>query len=258
MPREGSYVIHSVTKALDVLFAFREPPHRFTLAELCKLVPFTKNQTYRCVRTLEAYGLLREDERGRYLLSGAVYSLAVGAAEEASVIRVAQPFLDRLATITGESIHLVALVDGMAVAIDRRERSTGLRLATRLGTRAPLHAGAVPKAMLAYLPRNEQERILQMVPFWPRHTERTVSDPDLLRAELSEIRERGYSISDEDYELGARGAGAPIFDATGAVIAGISAGGPSVRVDEQRLHEFGVLVRDVARQISRQLGHLAS
>lgn len=257
MDRDDTYVIQSVVKCLDVLFAFREPPHRFTLAELSRTLPFGKNQTYRCLRTLEAYGLVRQDELGRYLLTGAVYSLALGAAEEASVVRVARPFMDRLALVTGESIHLVGLVDGMAVALDRRERPSGLRLAMRLGTRTTLHAGAVPKAMLAYLPREEQERALQMVPFWPRYTERTVTDPDELRRELAEIRRRGYSISDEDYEAGARGAGAPIFDATGAVIAGISAGGPTSRVSDERLHEFGQLVRDTARQISRQLGYLA-
>lgn len=254
--QNGDYVIQAVIKTFDVLFAFRDPPHRFTLAELSRKTGLGKNQTYRCIKSLEHYGVVRSDEEGRFLLTGALYSLAVHAIEESSIIQVAQPFMDQLARETGESINLIALVDGMAVAVDRRESSAGVRLATRLGARVPLHAGAVPKAILAHLPREEQEKVLGMLPFLTKYTEKTVTDPERLRAELAEIRRRGFSISDEDFERGARGAGAPIFDSSGSVIAGISAGGPTVRVDDARLQEFGERVRQAARQISRQLGYL--
>lgn len=256
--RDDAYVIQAVVKALDVLFAFREPPHEHTLSDLTRLTGLSKNQCFRCVKTLEAYGLIRPNGQGRYVLTPMLLALAVLAPEERSLIRVAQPFLDRLARETGESVHLIALVDGMAVVIDRRDGPSGLRLATPLGTRSPLHAGAVPKAMLAFLPEEEQNRVLDMLPFLPRFTERTVVDPQELRKELAEIRQRGYAISDEDIEPGARGVGAPIFDARGRVIAGVSAGGPVVRVSLERLAHFGELVKLTARDISRQLGYIGT
>ncbi|GAB6876216.1 IclR family transcriptional regulator [Thermaerobacter litoralis] len=252
--REG-YVIHAVVKALDVLFAFREPPHEHSLADVARITGLGKNQCFRCLKTLEAYGLVRLGDHGRYVLTPMLLSLAVLAAEERSLIRVAQPILDRLAAETGETVHLIALVDGMAVVIDRRDGPAGLRLATPLGARSPLHAGAVPKAMLAFMPEAEQNRVLDMLPFLPRYTERTVVDPQQLRAELAEIRRRGYAISDEDIETGARGVGAPIFDARGRVVAGVSAGGPSLRIPRERLEHLGELVRLAARDISRQLGY---
>ncbi|MDI3270459.1 MAG: IclR family transcriptional regulator [Bacillota bacterium] len=251
------YTIQSVVKALDVLFAFREAPHAFTLAQLVKRLPFSKNQVYRCVRTLETYGLLRQDEEARYVLSTAIYSLAEAVHDEASLIRIAQPSLDRLARITGESVHLVGYVDGGAVVLDRRDSPAGLRVSTRIGARTTLHAGAVPKAILAFLPPVEQETILAQLPHLPRFTPNTTTDPAQLANELEAIRARGYSISDQDYELGARGVGAPIFGHNQQVVGGISVGGPIGRIGVEKLRELGEMVAGEAKVISRQLTQIS-
>jgi IclR family acetate operon transcriptional repressor len=130
-------------------------------------------------------------------------------------------------------------------------------LVSILGRSLPLHAGAVPKAMLAWLPEHEQRALLDGLDELPVFTDRTYRDADALAAELEAIRARGHSYSDEDFDASARGVGAPIFDAAGDVVAGVSVGGPSYRIDDATLEHFAALVRGAAHDISRRLAQHA-
>ncbi|MDI3269843.1 MAG: IclR family transcriptional regulator [Bacillota bacterium] len=253
LTRGERYKIQAAVKALDVLFLFREPPHSFTLAELSRRVPFSKNQVYRCVQTLESYGLLRMDSSGKYCLTGALYPLACAAEAEASLVKIAQPSLDRLSKQTGLSVHLVAYLDDMAVVLDRRDSRSSVSFHTKIGTRTYLHAGAAPKAIFAFLPPDEQERFLQQLPAWPALTPRTITDPARMREELALIRERGYSIGDEDYETGGRAVGVPLFNPHGQVVGSLSCGGFALYLSVEDLPSLAELVKEEAAVISRQI-----
>lgn len=255
--RQNQYIMNSSYRTLQVLLAFSAPPHRFSLSEVTARMGLEKNQVYRSLKTLEEAGFLRMEADGRFALTPliGVLNAASASSQQASLVEVAAPFMDRLATETDESVNLFVLAGDSAVCVDRRDSNQRVRVASVLGQSVPLHAGAVPKAILANLPEAEQERILGRLPSYPRYTERTVVEPGKLRQELLHIRERGYSVSDGDYDLAARGVGAPIFDHSGQVIGGISVGGPAFRVDDATLSRFSELIVQVARAISRQLGY---
>lgn len=254
---QNQYVINSAYRTLQVLLAFSAPPHRFSLAEMATRIGLDKNQTYRSLKTLEEAGFLRMDEDGRFSLTPILGVLNAASADiqRASLVDVAGPHMDKLAAETQETLNLFVLAGDHAVCVDRRDSSKRVRLASVLGLSVPLHAGAVPKAILAHLSEAEQNRILARLSSYPQYTAKTIMDPALLRCDLAETRTRGYSISDEDYDSEARGVGAPIFDHSGRVVGGISVGGPSFRVSEATLSEFGRLIVSVARAISRQLGY---
>ncbi|GAA3410229.1 IclR family transcriptional regulator [Paenibacillus hodogayensis] len=252
---ESRYAIESVMKTLQVLFSFCEPPYRFTIADLETTTGLSKNQVFRSLKSLEEFGLLRMESEGYYVVTTITYNLALAAEPDAPLEELAQPVMESLQRATGETVNLCCLLDGQSTIIARRHGKQGVRLMSRLGQRTPLHAGACPKAILAFLPIEEQEKVLGMLPHYQKITENTVADPDQLRIELEEIRRRGYSISDEDYEAGARGVGAPIFGKNGKVIAAISAGGPTIRVGPEALPEFGQLTVEAADKISKFLGY---
>jgi len=249
-------VINSAYRTLQVLLAFGAPPHRFSLAEMAARIGLDKNQTYRSLKTLEEAGFLRMDEDGRFSLTPILGVLNVASADlqRASLVNVAAPHMDKLAAETEETLNLFVLAGDHAVCVDRRESIKRVRLASVLGLSVPLHAGAVPKAILAHLSEAEQNRILSKLSSYPRYTAKTIMDLKALQHDLTETRERGYSISNEDYDSEAKGVGAPIFDHSGRVMSGISVGGPSFRVSDTTLAEFGKLIVLVAKAISRQLG----
>lgn len=255
----NQYVIGSALRTLELLKVFMQAPHRFTAAELQQITALEKNQLYRSVKTLEEADYIATAPDGRYEMSELIRHLGSFVARPAqlSLPLIAAPFLDELGALTGESINLFVRHGDYAVCVDRRDSPHMVRLASVLGVSAPLHAGAVPKAMLAFLPEDEQERILTRLADLPAYTPHTVLDADRLRQELEETRLRGYSISDGDYDAAARGVGAPIFDELGTVVAGISVGGPSFRVGKDTLRTFGELAVRKAEEVSlclRQAG----
>jgi IclR family acetate operon transcriptional repressor len=253
----SQYVMNSAYRTLQVLLSFSAPPHRFSLAEITARMGLDKNQVYRSLKTLEEAGFLRVESDGRFGLTALLSVLGTAAAgsQQVSLVDVAAPHLDRLAAETQESLNLFVLAGESAVCVDRRDSPRPVRLNSVLGLSVPLHAGACPQAILAYLPRAEQEHILERLASFPRYTDKTITDPKALRLEISRIRERGYSISDEDVDASARGVGAPLFDHSGSVIGAISLGAPSFRVDDATLSRFGELIVHAARAVSRQLGY---
>lgn len=253
----SQYVMNSAYRTLQVLLSFSAPPHRFSLAEVTARMELEKNQVYRSLKTLEEAGFLRVEGDGRFAPTAilSVLNAASANSQQVSLVDVAGPHMDRLVTETQESLNLFVLAGDSAVCVDRRDSPQLVRLNSVLGLSVPLHAGACPKAILAYLPQAEQERVLARLDTYPRYTDKTVMQAQVLRLELLRIRERGYSTSDEDVDASARGVGAPIFDHSGSVVGGISLGGPSFRVDDATLEHFGELIVQGARAISRQLGY---
>lgn len=254
----NSYVINSAFRTLELLKVFAVRPHRFTLTELAACTRLEKNQLYRSVKTLETAGYLAMTGDGRFELTPLLHQLSASTARprQQSLPDLASAVLDELAERSCESVNLFVRTGDYAICVDRRESIHMVRLASPLGLTVPLHAGAVPKAILAHLPEEERERIIAGLPQLPAYTMRTVLDADALRRELEEIRVRGYSISDGDYDSSARGVGAPIFDDQGKVVAGVSVGGPSFRVDESALDALGQLVTRSAQAISVRLGQV--
>lgn len=251
----GQYVISSALRTLQVLRAFAEPPYTLGLAEVMARLGLEKNQAYRSLKTLAAAGFLVATEDARFTLGPAAAELqrATARAAGASLMEAAAPLMDRLSEETGETVHLFMRVGDRALCVDKRDSTQSVRLVAVLGRSFPLHAGASPKAILAHLSDAEREAVLDALAALPRYTDKTVLDRERLEAQLRQIREQGYSVSDEDFDSAARGVGAAVFGEDGEVVGGISVGGPSYRVGDEELARFAQLVRAAAAEISRRL-----
>lgn len=253
----SNYVIVSALRTLQVLEMFGRPPHSFTLAELVSMTGIDKGAAFRSLKTLEEAGFIRA-EQATYLLTSKVVGLsrAVLNQQTPSLTEASREALDQLFAETGETLHLFIRSGNYAVCIDTRESRHTVRVGSILGQSIALNAGAVPKAILAHLPEQEREAYLAALPGATRYTDRTLTEAAELRQELARIRECGWSVSDEDFDADARGVGAAIFDASGAVIGGVSVGGPSSRIGLELLETLATQISSVARSISRRLGHL--
>lgn len=246
------YTIQSAIKVLDTLFAFGNR-EALSMEELAQRTKQSRNQAFRCVRTLEEYGLLAERDGG-YVLTPMLLRLMPSLRRD-PIASISEPYLRALQQRTDETVNLVVRwkqIETITMATFPSRHS--VRLVTETGQVSLLHAGATPKAMLAFMSEAEREEVLSHLPEYPRYTEFTQTDPEKLRAELAEIRRRGYSISDQDFELGGRGVGAAIFNREGKPVAGLSIGGPITRVGDDVMREWGPLVVSVAQAISADLG----
>ena len=249
------YLIQAAANTLEVLLVFGREPHRFTLSEAAAQLQMDRNQVFRCLRTLSHVGFVRLDEDERFVLTPLVDQLATVSKPQTSLVGAAKAWMDDISHTTEETVNLFALDGDEMVCVDHRDGLRPVRLVAEFGRRAALHAGACPKAVLAYLPPERQDEVLGKLGQLPQLTPFTVNGAAALRREIEQIRARGYAISDLDVDVEARGVGAPIFDSAGHVIGAISVGGPASRMTPQRVAEFGDVITSAARLISRQLGY---
>jgi IclR family acetate operon transcriptional repressor len=225
-----------------------------TLTELAQQVGLPASTAHRLLTTLEQEGYVRFGQEGR-LWSIGVQAFMVGSAFTKSrrLGTLARPHMRFLMESSGETVNLAVEDDGEAVYLAQVECRQMMRAFARPGSRAPLHASAVGKAILSTISDRALSRILHQRGM-PRLTPKTITTPAALRIQLAWVRSAGYALDDEEHAVGLRCIAAPIFDETGETIAAISASGPIARIVEERVAPLGALVLETARTISREMG----
>jgi len=165
----------------------------------------------------------------------------------------ARPHMQRLVEQCGETVNLGVIDQGEVVFISQVESREVMRMIVRLGSRSPIHASGVGKALLASMPEQQVTRILQQRGL-ARYTDHTIDSPAPLHAELEQVRQQGYALDDEEHAVGLRCVAAPIFDENGQALAAISLSGPKARIVDTRLSELGNAIRQTALEITQVLG----
>jgi IclR family acetate operon transcriptional repressor len=244
----------TLDRALRALLRIGESgPRGLTLAECSATLGYSKPTVHRILRTLEARGFLSADrERGRYALGVANLRLGMAFLEQLDLREKALPVLRGLGEETGETVHLGVLDGSDVVYIEKVESRHAVRMFSQIGRTMPAYSTGVGKAILAFLPRDELDRALPER--LQASTAATITSRPELLAHLAAVRGRGYSTDDVENEDGIRCAGAPVFDHTGAVCAGVSVAGPASRIGPDRFPELGALVQAAALAISRRIG----
>ena len=250
-------MINSVLKAIDILQAFSPSEPRLTLAEIAGRLGMPKSTTHNLLATLLSCGFVEKVDADRYALGTAVVALTQAVRVNVELRDRAAPLLRELADQCRESVYLTVLDGDYALYIYAVESPNRLMARTAVGDRAHLHCTSVGKAMLAYLPAEEVEAIVKRVGL-PAASERTITRLDDLREELAATRARGFAIDNQEHELHTFCIGAPIFDASGRVIAACSISGADPEIVGRRLPELSQRVREVAQEASRRMGFVPS
>ncbi|MFD0470736.1 IclR family transcriptional regulator [Nonomuraea thailandensis] len=239
----------SLRRALTLLDHVREHPG-LTLTQLAEAAGLSKSTVLRLTVPLVEAKLLDRDRRtGVYRLGHGTLRLGQAYLATLDLRAVAAGESHRLMSEVRETVHLVVHDHPHVVYIDKVENEANVRMASRIGSRGPLHSTAVGKAILAWLP----EELLAELVLEPR-TRHTITDAERLRAELAHIRRRGYAVDDRENEPEVRCVAAPIFNHHDAVAAAISVSGLTSRITAARVRELGPLVAGAAVRISRKLG----
>lgn len=246
----------SVGKALHILSLFGPERPEWGASEVARELSVTVPTAHRLLNVLTDHGFLARFGRGRFRLGLEAISLGRRALASIDLRSALRSDLQELAAAAGETALLTVPEEhvGASLCIDRVESSHPLRLSLDVGRLTPLHAGASAKVLLAYLRPDDIEQVLS------RPLERlapgTITDPDVLRTELVEIRERGYATSMEETDVAAWGVAAPLRSADGIAIAALGLAGPLHRFDTETSRRFGQLVVDAGHHAEGRLGSL--
>ena len=247
--------IGSVKRAAEVLKLFAQGYAQLGPTEVAQKLGMNKTTVIRLMSTLVTTGLLRKAATGRkYALGGAVMDLARAFLASADLKTVSLPYLQKLRDITGETISIDVRQGDERVCLLIVEGNNPVRLGAKVvGERATLHAGSDSKLLLAYLPDEEIDKVLERTGL-PRYTQATIVNKKKLLKETEKIRQQGFAISKEERWEYAYCISAPVRDYTGLVVAAVSIFGIIMRLTPEKEKEFPKLLKTTADEISHQLG----
>jgi DNA-binding IclR family transcriptional regulator len=249
--------LSSVRNAARLLREFTAADRELGVSELARRLQLSKSTVHRLLTTLTAERLLERGPQGGYRLGIGAYALGLAVSTRIDLHSASIGTLEELRNATGETVHIGVLDEMDVVHIERLESLQSLRIFTRVGHRLPAHCSGNGKVQLAALPPAELRARISARPL-ARRTAFTIVDPDLLMAELARVAERGWAENVEESERGVASVAAPIRDAQGCVIAGISVAGPVTRMHRTALRRYSGLVIDAAATVSRRMGYRAA
>lgn len=240
-------------RAVQLLLLYDESRPTLSAAEVADHLGLSRSTTYRYLQSLRAAGLLEEDTAtASFRLGPRIFALARVARKGLGLSELAAPTMRHLVAETGETVLLTCRSGSDVICVDREESTQHLRLSYERGHVLPVHAGASAVILLAWLEPAELDRILAETAL-DRFTEATITDPNALRARLSEIRKLGYAVSYGERDAGVVGIAAPIWNEKGRMAAGLSVVIPSHRVSEQKLQDTITAVCSHADELSQRL-----
>ena len=252
IPGKKYFVIGSLEKGIQVLELLADRD-ALSVSQVSAALGLNRSSAHRFLATLRELGYVDKDDEGKYRLTFRILEQAMKMADRFEIRRLARPYMERLAAVSGETVNL-GLWDGRGIVhLDKIDSRNLLRIDSRIGSQAPAYCTALGKTILAHLPPAEVDDYLDRTPLTSVGP-KTFTDPAAFRAALADIRKRGVATDDEEMASGLRCVAAPVFDYTGAPRYALSVSGPAVRMGAEEIRRIAADVRDAARALSRQLG----
>ncbi|KJS31404.1 MAG: hypothetical protein VR64_11360 [Desulfatitalea sp. BRH_c12] len=248
--------IQSVDRALQILTLFSHRTPALGVTEISQAVGLSKGTVHGLIRTLLRQGFLQQDQPSRrYRLGLKIYELGIIFAGTMEINQKAAGPLNQLAKTT-QMVCRVSIWDGDSVVItsDAHPRPRAV-LPHQFGPRVHAYCSAMGKAVLAFLDEKLLAQYLErteLVAFTPH----TVTEREVLVADLAETRRRGYAMDREEAVHGMGCLGAPVFQRDGCVAGAISLSGAVARIMGDRLEDHAEALLKTAAEISRYMGHL--
>ncbi|HEY3278443.1 MAG TPA: IclR family transcriptional regulator [Syntrophorhabdaceae bacterium] len=252
VPSAQRYVVPAVEQASRVLFCLAGAESQYlSLPEICARVAIHKSKAFSILETLLGFGLVRKGTDGKgYALGPGLIFLSRKAIDHLSAPRLAEPILKDLAKATG-CTAVLGLIDGGSVFIaGKAEGEGGFGVTMRVGHRLGLTYGAHGKAVVAVMPGKVRDHILAETPLYfygsPERLDRV-----RLAADFAQCLEEGFAEDLGEVNPGLNVEAAPVIGPDGMPVGFIEI---FVLFKKETAHQFGPLVAEAGRALSRELG----
>ncbi len=244
-----------VERALEVLslFASSDSP-TLGVTEISQALGLSKAVVHRVLSAFKLKGFISMDPVShRYRLGPQILVLGLTYLDRLDMRAIAKEAMHELVDMTNETATLSVRIGWQRVYLDQVTPNRDVKMVVQIGKPYPLHTGASSKALLAYLPPDEIEEYLasqELVAL----TDRSLTDPERIRAELDVVRRLGHAVSLGERDASAGSVAAPILGREGTVLGVISVSGPIERFSGE-IEKSAILLKEVVADISRRLGY---
>ena len=222
----------SLARGLLVIQAFSTRKRQLSISQLSKKTGLSRASVRRCLYTLAKLGFAGSDDSRNFFLKPRILALGHSYLSSMPLATAAQPVLEHVSHILHESCS-IATLDGVDIIyVARADVTRIMSIDLGVGSRLPGFCTSMGRVLLANLPAQELETALQKVEF-TRYTDRTVTSVEKLRQVLNTVRRDGFSIVDQELELGLRSMAVPIQNPDSRVVAALNVGAHAQRVSVQ-------------------------
>jgi IclR family transcriptional regulator, acetate operon repressor len=240
-------------KGLSLLEALGGYPDGVGVTRVAKDVALPVSTSHRLLNDLVASGFASFDPETRsYYLGLKVFELSSRVSLTKDLSDVALPVMRRLSGEIGESVFMGVREGADVLLVEKVVGPGRIQVNDNIGSRIPLHRLAQGKSILAFLPEDEREELINQMTLEPE-TPRTITDPGKLRHELDITRERGWASVDGENEEWVRAIATPIMDERNRPVAALAIAAPAFRVPMRELKERAPTLLDAVREIEVQL-----
>jgi IclR family pca regulon transcriptional regulator len=230
VPRESNakstdkpeYRVEALAKGLRILSLFDEQRPSWRVTDLALAAGLPMPTVYRVVQTLTSEGYLDHLPNGDYRPGVRTLTLGTAALRSLDLVEVATPPLRRLADKTGETVNLAVLTDDRVLYLVRLRNSDLVTANIQVGSTLPAVTTSIGKLLLAHLDDADLEARVTESSFTTQHGPNAKVSLDELRGELTQIRQQGWAMQDEELAYGLRSVAGPVTGGDGRVVAGVN------------------------------------
>lgn len=249
---DQDYSVKSLARAMKVLECFSVQKPELGVTEIARALGMQKSTICNILSTFEKTGYVVQDpETSKYHLGTKILHLSYIVNRHLGLRDIFLPYLHRIAEAAREACYFGILSNDEVLYIEAVYPSHQQQTRNILGERAPLYCTGLGKAMLAYMPPEDAERIIGGE--LTSYTSFTLCDPVVLRDHLDEIRRNGYAMDNMEHEFGVRCVAVPVFGANGQVMAAVSVSGPSPRFDHNTVVRHAAMIAEVLQPLQHCL-----
>lgn len=253
MPLSNKPFATSIERAFAILEMLDGTRRGWNISEISRKQKIPKSSAHVIVLTLERLGYLkREPASRRYKLGLKMCSLGRGLMNDLALPEIALPNMRWLVEQTRLTAHLGVLEKGHIVFIQKIDGPGMIQFDTYVGKRADVHCTGLGKALLAYSNEQIVRECLAAEPF-AKYTDSTITSAVAFRKELTRVKQKGYSIDDEEEESGVRCLAAPVFNPLGELISAVSVTGTTAQIPSYSFAKLAETVKEASAKISKAL-----
>lgn len=245
--------IKSLDRAMEV-FEYLSEAQGKALTALSDEMRQSPATVYRILVTLEGRGLVEFDHDEQvWHIGPRAFVIGSRFLRRTSLVDRARPIMRKLMEVTGETANLGVEKEGSVLFLSQVETHASIRAFFPPGTLSPMHASGIGKALLAHMDEDRLDRLLSTGEL-KTFTDQSITDRKALKENLAVIRQRGFSVDDEEKTSGMRCIAAPVFDFNMEAVAGISVSGPISRISKDQLERLSRPVIEAAHQLTHAIG----
>jgi len=248
------YLVPAIKRCFDLIDLLAEKDRGLTVTEIHRALHLPLSSAAAILYTLQALGYVEKDkESARYTLGTKLFSYSGRTTEQQDITGRCHSLLEQLVSESVLTGHIAVLREGESMYIDRVPSSGLIQFSSYVGMRWPLHASAVGKALLAFLPEEELAQTLKYLPL-SKITQYTVTVRPQFEKQLRQFRRLGYTWEIGEGEPGVTCVAAPIIGGRNETLAAVSVTGTNHQIGHDRIPSLGLLVKKYADAMSARLG----